>query len=425
MKDREFKRLSEVHSAKGIPVFSPVASPGCHCPMHSAVSEGSKVKGLSMLVVGSAECTYYSRGPSNRRKGRLTPDETTLSWAYMLSENETVFGCRDGLEKAINEMLDLGAEPLLVVATCIPQLIGDDIEGLCDEIADERGAKVFAISIPHYSCISTSKGISAFMGGMINVMDPMQKTPKRINVLGGGRGTAVFYEMTLLLESAGFNLLLLGSDNEIMDYITAASASFNLVCSPTGLELAVKMREKFGIEYVDVSSLLSPDEISAGFRMLEALPGVNSPDLSEQFFEIKKLEREVTEILSGKCFALGPGATQVPLRTASYLAGLGMVPAVLHIDELYPGELECRQSILDMGFDPIVAHMVYEPIDSIYIRQIGADIVLGSSGHGHNGHEDMLLGFERTIRLLDVCLRGTNGKGIKLHGSKSKKRGSR
>jgi len=403
-----FRKLSQVRSTKAIPMFSPVVSPGSHCPMHTAVSFGSLIQGLSTLVVGSAECTVYSRGPSSRRRGAYAPEENVLNWSYMLSEDETVFGCHDGVKAAIEEMLDAGIQALMVITTCIPHMTGEDIHGLCEEIAVRRNAKVFSVDVPHYTCIATSGGTRGALTGLLGIMEERPLDAQRINVLGAFRGAALFPEMSDLLEAAGYTLLKTGTADGVKDYITAPSARMNLVVSPQALDLAIGMQERFGTAYIDLSAMLSYDDMIRGFAQLEKALGVQAPDFSDRGAEIIKLEEKVLENMRGKRFALGSGASQTPLRAAYYLAGLGMIPAVLHIDDFYPGDEAVREALLEDGYDPIVAHMVSGELDGGYINEIGVDVMIGGGSRG----EDESVGFDRPIKLLNKCL-GGGGKGNK------------
>jgi nitrogenase molybdenum-iron protein alpha/beta subunit len=356
---------------------------------------------MSTLVVGTAECTYYSRGPASSRAG--AGGENALNWSYSLSGNEMVFGCGDGLREAILEMLDLGAQPLMIIATCIPALMGEDIEGLCDQISRERGAKVFAVSIPHYSCVATSRGTSAALTGIIKIMESAPKDPKRINLIYGERGSGVFYEMTELLQAAGYRLVNLGNERGVEDYITAPSAALSLICSQQAAGLAAGMKEKFGVDFIDMSELLSAEDIAAAFKKIEAVLGIRTPDYSKKYSEIKELEQKASKTLKGKRFIMAQCYTTAPIRTAEYLTELGLIPVFLGLDDIFPEEQKYRKFILDSGANPIVAHMVSEPIEREFFAEFGADIILGAERRGHGGGSEEL-GFGRAIAVLNACL---------------------
>lgn len=95
--------------------------------MHTALSLAVKIRGVSTLIIGTSECGYYSRSvPLSSPYG-----DEAFHWNYVLDSKEVVFGFRKGLMKAIAEMDKAGARLILLLATCVPELIGEDIESIC------------------------------------------------------------------------------------------------------------------------------------------------------------------------------------------------------------------------------------------------------------------------------------------------------
>ena len=65
---KHLKRLSAVKSNAGIKFLTPAAFPGNHCPMHTALALSSNIKGMSTLLIGTAECGNYSRSIIEKNK---------------------------------------------------------------------------------------------------------------------------------------------------------------------------------------------------------------------------------------------------------------------------------------------------------------------------------------------------------------------
>ncbi|MDF2845992.1 MAG: hypothetical protein K0R00_4418 [Herbinix sp.] len=142
----QFNRLSLISSNNGIRLSRYSASPGCHCPMHTALATIGRIKGVSSLVVGMPECGFYSRYVMDSPKG----EQGELHYTYILDSNEVVFGCRDGLKDALVQMVEEGAKAIVVVMTCIPALIGEDIKEVTQEISSECEAKAVCIDMAHF-----------------------------------------------------------------------------------------------------------------------------------------------------------------------------------------------------------------------------------------------------------------------------------
>ena len=151
---QHLKCLSAVKSMKTIHPLTPAAFPGNHCPMHTALSLGTRIKGVSTLVIGTSECGYYSRNiPITSPYA-----DQSLHWTYILDSKEVVFGFRDGIINTIREMDAAGAKIILLLATCVPELIGEDIDSICYEIQPRIKARLLHIPLGNFKCGSYQPG---------------------------------------------------------------------------------------------------------------------------------------------------------------------------------------------------------------------------------------------------------------------------
>jgi hypothetical protein len=123
------------------------------------------VEGLSTLVVGSGECGSYGHkvvqahgsalqaegggGTAGRGRAR-TALRTALHWFYVLDEQEVVFGCREGVTAALEEMSGSGAGAILVISTCVAHVVGEDFDGLLGELEGRLDARLFHVPLPHF-----------------------------------------------------------------------------------------------------------------------------------------------------------------------------------------------------------------------------------------------------------------------------------
>ena len=173
------KRLAAVKTNAGVKFLTPVAFPGNHCPMHTALKLSSNIRGMSTLVVGTAECGSYSRRVISRAKGKQA-----FHWTYVLDANEVVFGCRQGLMDAVRQMDRAGAEAVMLIFTCVPEVIGEDIEGLIYELQPQVRARLNYVQMGHFKCNSYPSGFWKTLSAFVNMMAPAGRNPDVINVLG-------------------------------------------------------------------------------------------------------------------------------------------------------------------------------------------------------------------------------------------------
>ncbi len=136
-----FCRLSELESHEHITMMRPAGYVGGHCPMHMVLSGLRQIDSVASIVVGTAECTNYSRF--------VLPNSANHA-LYMLDEEEVVFGCRDGLTEALQVMEDRGVKHLLIIMTCIPSLTGEDMEALIHEWEATHTMAVGYVDVAHF-----------------------------------------------------------------------------------------------------------------------------------------------------------------------------------------------------------------------------------------------------------------------------------
>jgi nitrogenase molybdenum-iron protein alpha/beta subunit len=123
------KRLSEVKSNTSVKFLSPAVSPGCHCPMRMASLVAKDISGLSSLLVGMPECATHARLFNPNPEG----PNGELHWLHVLDLHEVVLGVQDGIISALKKMDKVGAKAILLIVTCIPELLGEDIDGILRE----------------------------------------------------------------------------------------------------------------------------------------------------------------------------------------------------------------------------------------------------------------------------------------------------
>lgn len=130
------------------------AFPGTYCPMHTAFAMGTKICGICTLVVGTNECGMYSRNipATSSYTGEI------LHWSYVLDGNKVVFGCRKGLVQAILEMDKAGATVILLLSTCVPEAIGEDMETIAHEVAPQISAKLITVPLGNFKYLSYQLG---------------------------------------------------------------------------------------------------------------------------------------------------------------------------------------------------------------------------------------------------------------------------
>ena len=79
-------RLSEIQCDQDIKSLSHAIFPGTHCPLFGVALTASYVQNMTVVVIGTSECTYYTKNFAyHRQKGRDSV------YSLVLEDKEVVF----------------------------------------------------------------------------------------------------------------------------------------------------------------------------------------------------------------------------------------------------------------------------------------------------------------------------------------------
>lgn len=422
---RHLARLSAARSMGAVRQLTPTAFPGNHCPLHTALSLGTRIEGLSTLVVGTAECGYYSRNlvSASSHAGR------GVHWTYLLGDREVVFGCRDGLRDAIVEMDRVGAEVILLLVTCVPEMIGEDVEGLCHEMRPEVDATLIPVSLGNFMCGSYQPGYWKTLLALGKLTESEGGVAWTVNVLGrrDQEDHLPLPRVIAALEERRVPLRYLAPSASVEDFIAAGDARLNIVVSPFMEPLAVRMEDEHGIPFVSLHDIYGVAEIEEAYLRIEGLLDVRiTGGCDERRDRAWSLQEKVPGLLKGlRYIGANVGAVQ-PLPLSVYLARMGMLPIMVHMEEFYPSDARWRRTLLESGEDPAVCLMVNEEVDQKIIEALCPDMVIGDWGGRERLRPPTIqildlygqVGYERTITLLERMIRAlpSTGKGF-AHGT--------
>lgn len=376
MKDfKHLKYLSATKSMKAINQLSPAAYPGNHCPMHTSLAIASRVQGVSTLVIGASECGYYSR---NLPDSSAYKDDA-IHWSYILDENEVIFGCRKGVIEAIKEMDKEGAKVIILISTCVPEVIGEDLEGIIFEVEEEISAKVFSVGLGNFKCGSQQPGFWRTLLAFGGLTEKLETKENVINVLGRSKKEEHIQKPKIIeiLEET-YTIRYLAPDSSIEDFKLASEGKINIVLSPFLNPLAEMLEEKFNIPYFSFHYSYEVEEIKELYEKLFSYLGKEVDErILENYKKAKLLQEEVKEIVKGINYVGAKVGAIQPLPLHRYFSMLGMTPLMVHIEDFYPTDAIWRKKVLEQQKDPILCMMVNDNSDKEYILSLKPDIIIG------------------------------------------------
>lgn len=413
---RHFSYLSEISSNTSVRISRSAIRAGCHCPMHTALAGACKMEGVFTLVVGMPECTYYSRFVTDSLRGCRLKQHYT----YVLDSNEVVFGCREGLTKALYHILEQGAEHIVIMVTCIPALIGEDIASIAEEVMLDTGRRLVCMDLAHYKRNGYEAGYYAMAEALYHLSDTgTVRTGKKINILGpwGGQEGR---RLEQLWTAQGYSLNKLGAAVSREQQRSLRQACLNIVTSLHYLPLALKMEQELKLPFVYLGEYCSAGLMKEKYLRIAGLLSIPDPCVEADYGKCSALEEQYRKEWEGLEFGIGAILPEV-LNLAGYLLSLSMKPAVLHLEEYLPLMRSWKENILSFGVDPIVTYLV-DPVDALeYLSSIGRELPELWIGKMDAAAIDRviadeewmslnaLVGYERTMGLIELLNKRIGG----------------
>ena len=338
--------------------------PGLHCPLFASVAMASQIDDLYILVVGTEECAYYSKNLTSRRKA----DHRRL-FSFVLDKNDIAFGCGEKLADAVREIHEeenCGA--LLVVSTCVTELIGEDFSVLADDLERELGLTILLVRTNHYQKDTPLQGIHETLSVLNKLMDRQIKIPKTVNILGHRFEGFERTELGRLLERSGVTVnVRIPTKCDIGTIQSAPSAQLNIVTNFAALDLAEKMKAEFQIEYVYFEKFTDPERIKSCYAQLQSQLDIDiSEDVDELYAKLTGRMDALKSIVQDQTFVFGM-PPMFAYEITSFFCKLGMKPLWIQTLGLREDEITYKNEILEYA-NP----KVFRALDIPFIRKISA-----------------------------------------------------
>ncbi|GAB6109005.1 nitrogenase component 1 [Fusibacter bizertensis] len=398
--------LSKIRSNKGVKFTHAAATPGTHCPMHTALSVLLRLDGISSLVVGTSECSYYSKFVTMRSKG-------SLHYTYVLDEKEVVYGCREGVIDAIAEMDREGAAVILVLLTCVPALIGEDLEGIKYEVKERINANLLMIDVAHYKRNGYDDGFVYTMGQLAELSEVDEETDhdtivSELTVLGNTKSTEINRLLTYI-TALGINVNYIESQRHVQDIAkTLTGSSVFLVLNAHYQQLVENLSEKKTISMYSLYNVYTSKEIFAVCEQMLIDFKIPVPEwLLSSYKNLLNAENKHINDKSKGAFAFG----LLPVESfslANYFAYLGHTVSFIHAERINASDEKSRKSLLENGQNPsigfITNHSEFEKYIKSHQNLSVVEILSHHLDYTTINWTDALeeMAFDRSLKLIQV-----------------------
>ncbi|HEX4974482.1 MAG TPA: nitrogenase iron-molybdenum cofactor biosynthesis protein NifE [Pseudomonadales bacterium] len=276
---------------------------GCAKPKPGATDGGCAFDGAQIALLPIADVAHIVHGPiacagsswDNRGTRSSGPDLYRIGMTTDLTEQDVIMGRGEKrLFHSIKQAIDDHQPPaVFVYNTCVPALMGDDINAICKEAEQRWSVPVVPIDAAGFY---GTKNLGNRIAGeaMINHVvgtrepDPLPETPEQpslkihdVNLIGEYNIAGEFWHVLPLLDELGLRVLCtLSGDARFREVQTMHRAEVNMmVCSKAMLNVARKLQERYGTPWFE-GSFYGITDTSAALRDFARL--INDPDLCER-----------------------------------------------------------------------------------------------------------------------------------------------
>ena len=326
---------------------------GCAKPSPGASAGGCAFDGAQIALLPIVDVAHIVHGPiacagsswDNRGTRSSGPTLYRMGMTTDLTEQDIVMGRSEKrLFHSIKQAVESFSPPaVFVYNTCVPALVGDDIEAVCKAAAERFGVPVVPVdSAGFYGTKNMGNRIAgdAMVKYVVGTRDPdpLPESVHRpgikvhdVNLIGEYNIAGEFWHVLPLLDELGIRILCtLSGDARFREVQTMHKAEVNMmVCSKAMLNVARKLEQQFGTPWFE-GSFYGISDTSQALRDFARVIG--DADLSARTEAL--IAREEAKILAalvpwkerlkGKRVLLNTGGVK-SWSVVSALQDLGMV----------------------------------------------------------------------------------------------------
>jgi nitrogenase molybdenum-cofactor synthesis protein NifE len=286
---------------------------GCAKPKPGATAGGCAFDGAQIALLPIADVAHIVHGPiacagsswDNRGTRTSGPALYKIGMTTDLTEQDVVMGRGEKrLFHSIKQAIDTySPAAVFVYNTCVPALVGDDVDAVCKSAEEKWGTPVVPVDAAGFY---GTKNLGNRIAGdsmfkyVIGTREPdtLPETGKPfkvhdINLVGEYNIAGELWHVMPLLDELGIRILCtLSGDARYREVQTMHRAEVTMmVCSKAMLNVARKMEDKYGTPWFE-GSWYGTTDVSNALRDIAKV--INDPDLTERTEAL--IEREEAKL---------------------------------------------------------------------------------------------------------------------------------
>ena len=221
------------------------------CSSCIALANLGKTEGVIPILHGPQACTFINQiGSMYCRPSRL------LTIGTKLKKSEVIFGGEENLkQQIINVYNQYQPKIIVVIITCVPQLIGEDVKGVIMELKERiPDLKVTYCETGFNHPKSTPIGNDVSWKAIVDVLDQQETVKNSVGLLGrAGQDADSLGMLTSLLREAGITTYAFPAGH-IDEMAKIVKAEFLCPIHLVPYMTCRRLRERFGskIEFIEL-----------------------------------------------------------------------------------------------------------------------------------------------------------------------------
>jgi nitrogenase molybdenum-iron protein alpha/beta subunit len=215
------------------------------CSTIQALASLGKIQGVIPLLHGPQPCLYQNQvGSMSCRPAQL------ITAGTLINKSNVIFGGEENLKQQVrNIYAKYKPRVVVIINTCVPQLIGEDVEGVITELAEELPELTVAtcksgFNYPRSMPIGSDTSWAALVDGF----PVKEKVPGSIGIVGrAGQDAGNMASVDILLKKSGLTTFLFPAPHiDELEKIACADTLYPIHITP---HLTCKrIKERFGTE---------------------------------------------------------------------------------------------------------------------------------------------------------------------------------
>lgn len=411
------KRLGDVNSAKDINQLTAALFPGAHCPLMGAMMAVGGIDDAVMLVLGTDECTYYTKKATIGGFSFKGIDNRCFS--VVLDHHDVTFGCREKLQDAFCELMEeIAPKAVFIVTTCVLEVTGDDVDSMAAELEAQYGIPVLPVHTEHFKTANHIPGVRDTVTACYSMMEPVARetvNTKKVNIIGQRMGKFQETQLHDMLVKHNIEIGMMLPGGTTLEAITqAATADVNIVVNELGLPLAKKMQAGFGIPYVMFDKYVAPEHVLQAYKELFGyLETDMDEELEAMYMECVQMAEEAKPVLAGMKYVYGNTALSC-YEYNVFMVSMGMEPQLIQTNE-FPGTEDVYVKAILEKYNPYVTKSAnIAPLQYVY-DELKPNLYLGHEYENrlrakkialvHDSNLSSMLGFDVTKAVLAELVR--------------------